>query len=386
LKKDIKVGVIGAGFIGPAHIEALRRLGIEVVAIAASTQESAERSAQNFLVPKAYGHWEDLLNDPEIDVVHITSPNYLHFPQAKRALERGKHVLCEKPLAVSAIESAELVSLASEKKLANAVCYNLRFYPLVQESKARIADDELGEKIHIIHGCYLQDWLLLESDWNWRLDPELGGKLRAIADIGSHWMDLVTFVTGTRITSVFADLATFIPFRRKPITDTPTFKGKKGESTDYKSVNVKTEDYATLLFAFENGARGVVTVSQISSGRKNRLFFEIDGSKSSLVWNSEIPNQLLIGHRNKPNQSLIKDPSLMKKSASWSASFPGGHAEGYPDTFKQFFKAFYGYIHEGKMDIEPHFPTFKDGHNMLLVEEAILKSAKEKQWMDVAYS
>lgn len=384
--KKFKVGVIGVGFIGPAHMEGLRRQGFEVVAVSEVTQELADEAAERLLVPKAYGNWEDLINDPEIDVVHIASPNFLHYEHAKAALEAGKHVVCEKPLAMTAEESAELVKLAEEKKLVNAVNFNIRFYPLVHDAKARIAAGELGDRIYIIQGSYLQDWLLLDTDWNWRLEPELGGELRAVADIGSHWMDLVTFITGTRIQSVFADFETFLPIRRKPKKKIDTYGGKMEVDIEYDEKEIKTEDYAAILFRFENGARGVMTVSQVSSGRKNRLFFEINGSDSSLVWDSEVPNQMMIGHRPEPNQLLIKDPSLMMDAARWTASYPGGHTEGFPDTFKQLQTAVYRYLAAGNFDVEPDFPTFRDGHNTILVDEAILKSARENRWVDVSYN
>ena len=385
MTKKFKVGVIGVGFIGPAHMEGIRRLGFEVAAIAESSQELAEQSAERLLVPKAYGDWKALVADPEIDVIHIASPNFLHFEHAKAVLEAGKHVICEKPLAMTADESRKLVQLAKEKKLVNAVNFNIRFYPLVHEAKARIEQGELGEKIYIIQGSYLQDWLLLDTDWNWRLEPELGGELRAVADIGSHWMDLVTFITGTRIKAVFADFETFIPVRRKPKKKIDTFGGKLEVDMEYEEKPIHTEDYAAVLIKFENGARGVMTVSQVSSGRKNRLFFEINGSKSSFVWDSEVPNQLMIGHRPEPNQLLIKDPSLMTSSAQWTASYPGGHTEGFPDTFKQLQTAFYKYLAAGDFSAQPDFPTFIDGHNTILVDEAILKSARENCWVEIDY-
>ncbi|MEA3326714.1 MAG: Gfo/Idh/MocA family oxidoreductase [Chloroflexota bacterium] len=385
MARKFKVGVIGIGFIGPAHIEGIRRQGFEVVAIAEATQELAEKAAERLLVPKAYGDWKDLIADPEIDVVHIASPNFLHFTHAKAALEAGKHVICEKPLAMTAEESGELVRLAESKDLVNAVNFNIRFYPLVYDAKARIKAGELGDQIYIIQGSYLQDWLLLDTDWNWRLEPELGGELRAVADIGSHWMDLVTFITGTRIISVFADFQTFLPIRRKPKKKIDTFGGKIEIDMEYEEKPIYTEDYASILFKFENGARGVMTVSQVSSGRKNRLFFEINGSDSSLIWDSEIPNQMTVGHRFEPNQLIIKDPSLMKDAAQWTASYPGGHAEGFPDTFKQLQRAVYRYIVKGDYKAEKDFPTFRDGHNNILVDEAILKSAKENRWVDVEY-
>lgn len=385
MTKKFKVGVIGVGFIGPAHMEGIRRQGFEVAAIGEATQELAEQAAERLLVPKAYGDFNDLINDPEIDVVHIASPNFLHYKHAKAALEAGKHVVCEKPLAMTAEESGELVKLAAEKKLVNAVNFNIRFYPMAQEAKALVETGALGDKIYIIQGSYLQDWLLLDTDWNWRLEPELGGELRAVADIGSHWMDLVTFVTGTRIKSVFADFETFLPVRRKPTKKIDTFGGKLEVDMTYEKKEIHTEDYAAILFKFENGARGVMTVSQVSSGRKNRLFFEINGSDSSVMWDSEVPNQLMIGHRPEPNQLLIKDPSLMSDASRWTASYPGGHTEGFPDTFKQLQTAVYRYIAAGDYDAKPDFPTFRDGHNTILVDDAILKSAREGRWVDVKY-
>lgn len=385
MAKKLRIGVIGVGFIGPAHMEAMRRLGHEVVAVAEYSQELADQAAERFLIPKAYRNWKELVADPDIDVVHIASPNHLHYEHAKGALEAGKHVVCEKPLAMTAEESTELVRLAKEKRLVNAVNFNIRFYPLVHEAKARIESGELGRKLYVIQGSYLQDWLLLDTDWNWRLEPELGGELRAVADIGSHWMDLVTFVTGSRITSVFADFETFLPVRRKPKKKIDTFGGKLEVDIEYEEKPIYTEDYATVLIKFDNGSRGVMTVSQVSSGRKNRLFFEINGSDSSLIWDSETPNQLMIGHRSELNQVMIKDPSLMTNSAQWTASYPGGHTEGFPDTFKQLQTAVYRYISAGDFEKEPDFPTFIDGHHLILVDEAILKSAKENRWVDVDY-
>jgi predicted dehydrogenase len=385
MAKKFKVGVIGVGFIGPAHMEGIRRLGFEVLAIAEVNKELAEEAAERLLVPKAYGDWKDLIADPEIDVVHIASPNFLHYKHAKAVLEAGKHVVCEKPLAMTADESGELVKLAEEKNLVNAVNFNIRFYPLVHEAKARIEAGEIGERVYIIQGSYLQDWLLLDTDWNWRLEPELGGELRAVADIGSHWMDLVTFVCGTRIKAVFADFETFLPIRRKPKKKIDTFGGKMEVDIDYEEKEIHTEDYAAILLKFQNGARGSMTVSQVSSGRKNRLFFEINGSESSLIWDSESPNQLHVGHRSEPNELLIKDPSLMMDAARWTASYPGGHTEGFPDTFKQLQTAVYRYIAAGDLDATPDFPTFRDGHNIILVDEAILKSAKENRWVEIEY-
>ncbi|MEA3440099.1 MAG: Gfo/Idh/MocA family oxidoreductase [Chloroflexota bacterium] len=379
--KGLRVGVVGAGFIGPAHVEALRRHGIEVVGLC---EESAERAAERAegLRLKAYPTFEAMIEDPTLNVIHITSPNFLHYPQAKAALLAGKHVVCEKPLAMDTEESAELVALAKEKNLVNAVNFNIRFYPLSQQARTMIQSGDIGD-VYIVQGSYLQDWLLFPSDWNWRLEPELGGDMRAVADIGSHWLDLLTFITGQEVESVFADFKTFLPVRQKPTTPPDTFSGKLEKTIEYVEQPIHTEDYATVLLRFNGGARGVLTVSQVSAGRKNRLYYEIDGSKSALAWNSERPNELWVGHRDRPNEILMKDPALLDPQASQYASYPGGHNEGFPDTFKQLYLSVYRYIDAGDFNRKPDFATFEDGHQELLMGEAILKSAREKRWVDV---
>jgi predicted dehydrogenase len=330
-----------------------------------------------------------MLADPRITIVHITSPNHLHFPQVKAALKAGKHVVCEKPLAMTAAESRELLALARRTKLVNAVNFNVRFYPLVHQAKAMLQKGEIGTP-YIVHGGYHQDWLLFPTDWNWRLEPGLGGAMRAVSDIGSHWLDLMSFVTGLRIESVCADFSTFVPVRKKPAKPIDTFTGKlkktsaKTETADQLSdQNIATEDYAAILLRFENGVRGVMSVSQVSAGRKNRLFFEIDGSKAALGWDGERPNEMWVGHRERPNEILIKDPSLLDPFASQFASYPGGHAEGFPDTFKQLYVAVYRYLQAGNFDAKPDFPTFEDGHYEMQLAEAIWKSAKQGKWVRV---
>jgi predicted dehydrogenase len=323
-----------------------------------------------------------MLADPDIDVVHLATPNYLHHPHAKAALLAGKHVVCEKPLSMNAVESAELVELAAEKKLVNAVNFNIRMYPLVQHARSLVQSGELGD-LFILQGSYLQDWLLLPTDWNWRLEPDLGGTLRAVGDIGSHWLDLLTFITGLRIEEVYADFKTFHPVRKKPAKPLETFTGKMLTPEDYIDQPIHTEDYATILLHYEHGVRGVLTVSQVSSGRKNRLFYEINGSKSSLVWDSERPNELWIGHRSGPNQTLLKDPSLLSPAARETASYPGGHNEGFPDTFKQLYAKVYKYILAGDYSKTPDFPTFADGHYEMQLCKAIERSAKEGMWVKI---
>jgi predicted dehydrogenase len=358
-------------------------LGVEVVGLLGSTLEKGQAAAKSLSVLHAYGHFDELAADSSVDVVHICTPNYLHYPMAKAALEAGKHVVCEKPLVVNSLESAELVRLVRETGLVAAVNYNLRYYPLCHEARARVQAGEIGQ-VRLVHGGYLQDWLFLPTDWNWRLDPALGGELRAVADIGTHWMDMVTWLTGLQVNTVMADLATFIPTRLKPRQPVDTFAGKMLTPEEIEEVQVQTEDYAAILFAFEGGARGVLLLSQVSAGRKNHFWWELSGSKASLSWDQERPNELWIGHRDRPNELIIKDPALMHADVRALAGYPGGHAEGYPDTFLQLYKAVYNYIAGGDFSQPPTFPTFEDGHHHMVLCEAIQQSAREGCWVEVS--
>jgi predicted dehydrogenase len=380
---EIKVGIVGTGFIGPAHLEGLRRNGIRVIGLAEVTQELAQKKAAELGIEKAYASFAAMLADPEINVVHLATPNFLHFPQAKAALLAGKHVVCEKPLAMNTQESAELVKLAAETQRVNAINFNLRFYPISQQARSMVQSGEIGQ-IFILQGSYLQDWLFLPTDWNWRLEPGLGGTLRAVADIGSHWLDLTTFISGLRIAEVMSDFKTFHPIRKKPSRPVETYTGKLLTPEDTIDQPIHTEDYASILLHYENGARGILTVSQVSAGRKNRLYFEIDGSKAAMAYDSERNNELWIGHRDRPNEHLLKDPGLLSPAARSTASYPGGHNEGYPDTFKQLFAKVYAYIRKGDFSAVPDFPTFADGHYELQLCEAIEHSAKECRWVSVA--
>ncbi|MBV9282871.1 MAG: Gfo/Idh/MocA family oxidoreductase [Chloroflexi bacterium] len=380
--RRVRVGVIGAGFIGPAHIESLRRLGyVDVVAIAGSSRERAERKAEELFVPRGFGDYHDLISDPEVDVVDICAPNIYHYPAARAALEAGKHVVCEKPLGMTSRESAELVELAERSGLVNAVTFNVRFYPLVQHARAMIRRGELGS-IYLVHGGYWQDWLLLDTDYNWRVEAEQGGALRAVGDIGSHWLDLAQFLTGQRVWRVLGDLATFLPVRRKPARPLETFSTAEVERTE---VRMETEDAASILLRLDGGARGAVQVSQVSAGRKNRLAVEVNGSRGSLAWDGERPNELWIGHRDRPNEVLIKDPALLDEAARPHARYPGGHAEGFPDSHTAINRAIHDYIREGgrASGREPDFPTFADGHRENVIGDCILQSADEERWIDV---
>jgi predicted dehydrogenase len=379
---DLKVGVIGTGFIGPVHVEALRRLGIEVAAVAGPRVDGVAEKARAMHVAKYYETAEALIADPEVSVVHITSPNHAHHLQAKAALLAGKHVVCEKPLAMNSTESSELVKLAKDAQRVNAVNFNIRFYPLSHQARQIVQSGEIGE-VYIVQGSYLQDWLLLPTDWNWRLEPQFSGEMRAVADIGSHWLDLTTFITGLQIEAVFADFATFLKTRRKPTQPVETFTGKLQTALEYVEQPINTEDYATVMLRYSNGARGVMTVAQVCAGRKNRLSYEIDGAKSAIVWDGERPNELWINHRERPNELLLKDPALLSPEARQFASYPGGHNEGFPDTFKQLYRAVYRYIEAGDFNAPPDFPTFEDGQRALRVGEAIFRSAQEGRWVNV---
>jgi predicted dehydrogenase len=375
-----KAAVIGLGFMGRTHIQSLRRLGVPVQGVAGISEEEAQKAAQEFSLPTAYRDFEQAIADKAIEVVHLCTPNNLHFQQAKMALEAGKHVLCEKPLALNSDESRQLADLARKTGRMTAVNYNLRFYPLCQEAQARIRAGDLGAPT-LIHGAYLQDWLFLKTDWNWRLEPRQGGSLRVVADIGTHWMDLVTYLTGLKITEVLADFATVHPTRLQPAGAVETFAGKIEKNASSNEVPIQTEDAAVILFKFENGALGNLTLSQVSAGRKNFLWFEISGSKASLRWDQENPNEMWLGHRDQPNQLLSKDPALFHPQARQLTGFPGGHAEGYPDTFVQVFRQFYAAIAAGKLPETGKFATFEDGHHEMRLCDAIERSARSRAWV-----
>jgi predicted dehydrogenase len=300
---------------------------------------------------------------------------------AKTVLEAGKHVICEKPLAISVAEAEELVEQADRKGLVNAVNFNIRYYPLMRQVRTMVDKGDVGD-IFAVQGSYLQDWLFYQTDYNWRLEPEQSGASRAIADIGSHWMDLIEYVTGLRIKEVCADFATFHKIRKKPLKPVETYAGKVLQPEDYEDMPINTEDYATVLFRFENDGRGVMTVNQVAAGRKNRLYFEMDGSKQSIAWESEKPNQIWIGRREGNNEVMMRDPSLVYPEAMGLIDYPGGHNEGFPDTFKQLFKEVYAFI-SGEKSGPTSYPTFKDGLREIVLCEKIMESNKKGAWVKV---
>ncbi|HEX2645700.1 MAG TPA: Gfo/Idh/MocA family oxidoreductase, partial [Candidatus Dormibacteraeota bacterium] len=339
--REIGAAVVGTGFIGAVHVEALRRLGMQVHGVVGSSRERAAARSREAGLPPAYGSFQAMLDDPRVEVVHITSPNHLHHEQAAAALAAGKHVVCEKPLAMTSQQSAELVALAESSGRVNAVNFNIRFYPVLQHLRGVIEEGGLGN-VRLVSGHYLQDWLLFDTDWNWRLEPQLGGDLRAVADIGSHWLDLTSFLCGKRITSVMADLTTFIKTRQQPAGPVETFATDRGAKTVARDIH--TEDCATILLRYEDGTKGALTVSQVSPGRKNSLIFEIDGASSSAGWDSERPDELWIGHRGRPNELILRDPAMLNAKGRSASYLPGGHAEGFADTFKALYAAVYAAV------------------------------------------
>ena len=380
---DVGAAVIGTGFIGTVHVEELRRIGVNVRGVLGSTPERGAARAEALGVGHAYPSLDAILDDPAIDVVHVTSPNNLHVPQARAILAAGKHVVCEKPLAMTAEESVGLVEDAARSGLINAVNFNIRFYPLHQHVREFVADGGLGD-VRFVTGHYFQDWLLLDTDWNWRLEPDKGGSLRAVGDIGSHWIDLTQFLTGLRIVAVMADMATFVTTRHEPSGPVETFATERSAETVTRPM--ATEDVASILFRFDNGARGAVSVSQISAGRKNSLQWEIDGSTDAAAWDSETPDHLWLGHRDRPNEILMRNPALMGPAGRAAAALPGGHVEGFGDTFGALFRAIYADVRAGRPSERPPYATFADGHDEMLVNDAVAASAADGRWVDVERS
>jgi predicted dehydrogenase len=379
--KKIKAGIIGTGYIGPVHLEALRRLGnVEIVAVAEANQQLADAKSKSLCIPDAYGDYRQMLNDKSLDVIHNCTPNFMHLQVNKDILNAGKHCVSEKPLGINSEESAELVDLAKAKGLVNAVNFNYRYYPLVQQARAMVSNDELGQ-VFAVQGCYMQDWLLYDTDWSWRLDTEMAGQSRVISDIGSHWFDLIQFVTGKRIVKVFSDLLTLHEYRKKPKGEIETFSGKQLKPEDYEEVKIDSEGYGHILLQFDDGGKGMTCISHVSSGRKNHIVFELNGTKKSIWWDHERPNELTVGNRNEPNQLMLKDTVLMDNSVKDYAHYPAGHNEGYPSAVKNFCRNVYRYIAGESEEID--FATFADGHNADLIVEAVLKSHATGAWVKI---
>lgn len=372
--------IIGTGFIAGAHLDALRRLGVPVRGVLGSSPARGAERAEAMGVARAYASLDELLSDPEVTVVHVTSPNRLHHPQVMAILEAGRHVVCEKPLAMTSAQSAEMLERAEGSGRICAVCYNTRFYPLNQHAHGMVAGGSLGE-VRLVTGHFLQDWLARETDWNWRVEPEEGGSLRAVGDIGTHWLDLTSFIAGMQPSAVFAELATMIPVRRRPTGPVETFSAAEGET---EPVGIRTEDVGLVLLRYPNGARGAMTVSQVSHGHKGGMAWEVAGSEASAAWDMEASEELWIGHRGRANERLWRDPALMNPYGARAAMAPGGHVEGFPDAFRAFFAQVYADIAAGGRQDRSTWATFADGHHSMLLCDAILQSARTGSWVEVA--
>jgi predicted dehydrogenase len=378
--KPIKTAIFGTGFMGRVHLEAVRRVeSVEPVAIAGRNVEAARRLAAAYSVPTVSTDCRELLRDPAIEAVHICTPNAQHFSMAKDAILAGKHVLCEKPLTTSVPEAEELISLAAKHNVRNCVCHNLRYYPMVQQMRRMREAGDLGA-ILVVQGTYSQDWLLYDTDWNWRVEAQASGPSRCMADIGSHFFDMAEHVTGLRVSSLCADLQTFHATRKKPKHTVETFANKLMGPEDYVPTHVETEDFGAVLFRMGERTRGGMTASQVSAGRKNRLSLEIYGTKGSVAWDQERPDELWAGRRDEGNQIFVKDPSLLKPAARSYADLPGGHSEGYDDTFKQIFRRFYASVRQSGA---PEYPQFVDGLRQLTILDAVLASYKKRGWMEL---
>jgi predicted dehydrogenase len=384
----IRCGVIGVGFVGPHHIDAMRRLGfVEVVALATSSSKSARRKAAQLHVSKAYDSWEEMLEDSEIDVVDVATPTKYHFPIAIAAIARGKHVIVDKPLALNSTESKQLMEAAAKAGVINAVTFNIRYNAVLQQMRVLIERGEVG-KIHLITGHYLQEWLLKDTDFSWRLDPDESGAVAMVADAGVHWFDLAQHLTGLRVTHILADLHTIIPIRQKPVGENrEAFAAASGGQTEPYSVRVP--DLGSVLMKFDNGARGVFTTTSLAAGHKNDLRIEVNGSQESMRWEQERPNELWIGRRDTPSQMLLKDPALLDESVRHYATLPGGHNEAWPDAFRNLMKNIFAFIAERR---DPRtadgvaFPTFQEGWRAACVTDAIQAShLAGGRWTKVNY-
>jgi predicted dehydrogenase len=380
------MGIVGVGFVGPHHIDAVRRLGyVDVVAVADMNEKLAREKADQLHVPKAYGDYQALLDDPAIQVVHNATPNYLHYPVNVAAINKGKHVICDKPLAMTAAEARKLVDLATKAGIVHGVTFGYRGNPLVQHARAAIAKGAIGRP-HFLHGYYLQDWLLKDTDYSWRLEPDKSGISSALGDIGSHWCDLAQHVSGLRITHVLGDITTTVPKRKKPRGAREAFQ-TKGSDDSFELVDIKVEDLASVLLRFDNGAKGAFSVGQVCAGHKNDLLLEICGSVKSLRWRQEDQNALWIGNRDVSNELLQKDPALIEPEARPFAHLPGGHQEGWPDANFNVMQTIYGAISSGGQGARPAaMATFEDGYRANAIVEAIIDSARQGGvWTKVNY-
>lgn len=381
MKRMIRVGVIGAGYIGMVHLDQLARLGVKIVKVVDNNPELAKRAAAKYGIE----HWstkaDDIVNDPSIDVVHNCTPNKFHFDINKRSMENGKQVLSEKPLAMTAEEAEELWNVSVKHNTVTGVDFCYRYYPVVQEAAARIARGELGD-VRMVFGTWFQDWLSMETDYSWRLERAENGMSNVTADLGSHWFDLVQFLTGRKVTDVMGDLATLIPIRKKPKKQVLAFEHL--EAADSVDVECSLEEYSAVHFRLDGTVPGSFTTCQLCNGRKSEPLFEIYGKECSYAWNHKDPTRLWIGHRFKPNEELIENASIMHPEAARFAVLPAGHPLGYYDAVMHLFKDFYDAIEAGEgADQASRRPTFFTGYEEMKILAAIIESNDKRRWESV---
>ena len=380
----LKVGLIGTGYISESYIDAIRRVGYaELVAVADADYALAKAKSEAYGIPRCYPSMVELIADTDISVVHNCTPNHLHLEVNEKIINAGKHVFSEKPLAKTSAESAKMLqTLKAHPDVVAGVNFCYRMNALVQDAKSRIAEGEIG-KPYLVHGSYLQDWLLYDTDYNWRIEPEYTGISRCVGDIGSHWMDTAQTLINAKITEVCANTVIALPKRKRPTTQVETFS--QNMNAEYEEVDVTTEDYAGVLVKFDNGACGVFQCSEISAGRKCFIDIEVDGSIASFQWQQEHSDQMWKGNRNKNNEQIMRNPNLMSPAARKYARLAAGHPEGWNDAFRNNLDAFYGFIRDGKrMGVDPcDFATFEEGHYIMRLTEAVMKSGKERRWVGI---
>jgi predicted dehydrogenase len=379
----INVAVIGTGYIGKVHLETLQRIpNVQVKAIVTSNPDAAKNFTNIEIITNDYR--ELLENSNNIDVFHNCTPNHSHFAINKDLLAAGKYIFCEKPLAISAEQCRVLCDLAASKNILTAINFCYRYYPVIQDAAVRVQENEIG-KVHTIFGSYFQDWLLYETDYNWRLDKKFSGISNTVADIGSHWLDLAQFVSNTKIVEVFADLRTILPTRKKSTTKVATFAQKSALAPELQDIPIELDDYGSILLHFANGAAGAFSVCQLCAGKKCSIDLQLYGTKSALAWNHEQPGQLQIGHRNRANEIFSENPLLQHNSTAHFARLPAGHPMGYFDAEYNLFSEFYHAInlHQQGSTIDITWPTFQDGYEKMLLIEAIVKSHLEKKWVTI---
>lgn len=377
--KNYRAGVIGTGFVGRIHIETLRRLG-NVFVEAVASPSSARQTAEDMNVPHHFSDYREMINKVDLDVVHICTPNNSHFEIAMYAFEHGINVLCEKPMTTTIEEAEILAGKAEETGLIGALNYHNRFYPMNHHLRNIIRDGELGE-IFSITGTYTQDWLLNITDYSWRLNVDESGRTRVVADIGSHWMDLVEFVTGRKITAVCADFTIIHPVRKKPLKPVLTFSTEQFEPDDYEDLPINTEDCASVLFRFENGAKGSAFFSQVIAGKSVAIDYLIGGYKKSAQWNSELCNKLVVGRKDSFCEVSEKGPLTVHADSRPLVAYPIGHLEGFPDAFKQCFRQVYDSI--GNPEAPRDYANMQDGLHEMILCEKIFESNQKQQWIDV---